>query len=94
MPSTGSPPTAAEVAAANLTEVGLEFLAATTSPNVVYSEDCLFLNIWTKPQCGESQKAVMVFIYGGDFEGGSSSIGVYDGTVLADQEDVVVVHFK
>jgi carboxylesterase type B len=36
----------------------------------------------------------MVFIYGGDFERGSSSIGVYDGTVLADQEDVVVVNFK
>lgn len=94
LPSTGSSPTAAEVAAANLTEVGLEFLAVTTSPDVVYSEDCLYLNVWTKPQSGESQKAVMVFIYGGDFQGGSSSIGVYNGAVLADQKDVIVINFN
>jgi carboxylesterase type B len=24
------------------------------------SEDCLYLNIWTKPQTGEKKKAVMV----------------------------------
>jgi len=30
-----------------------------------YSEDCLHLNIWTKPQIGEKAKAVLVWIYGG-----------------------------
>lgn len=30
-----------------------------------YSEDCLSLNIWTKPQTGESSKAVLFFIFGG-----------------------------
>jgi cholinesterase len=29
------------------------------------SEDCLTINVWTKPQVGEKKKAVMVWIYGG-----------------------------
>lgn len=29
------------------------------------SEDCLFLNVWTKPQSGEKKKAVMIWIHGG-----------------------------
>jgi cholinesterase len=28
-------------------------------------EDCLNLNIYTKPQVGEKKKAVLVWIYGG-----------------------------
>ena len=30
-----------------------------------YSENCLSINVWTKPQTGERKKAVMVWIYGG-----------------------------
>jgi hypothetical protein len=30
-----------------------------------YDEDCLGLNIWTKPQTGEKSKAVLMWIYGG-----------------------------
>jgi hypothetical protein len=30
-----------------------------------FSEDCLTVNVWTKPQTGEKKKAVMVWIYGG-----------------------------
>jgi carboxylesterase type B len=33
-------------------------------PHVV-SEDCLTLNVWTKPQVGEKKKAVFVWFYGG-----------------------------
>jgi cholinesterase len=29
------------------------------------SEDCLTLNVWTKPQSGAKSKAVLVWIYGG-----------------------------
>ena len=29
------------------------------------SEDCLTLNVWTKPQSGEKKKAVLFWIYGG-----------------------------
>ncbi|KAK3081148.1 hypothetical protein LTS18_009762 [Coniosporium uncinatum] len=30
-----------------------------------FDEDCLTLNIWTKPQTGERAKAVLFWIYGG-----------------------------
>ncbi|RKF65206.1 Cholinesterase [Erysiphe neolycopersici] len=55
------------------------------------SEDCLYLNVWTKPQVGERKKAVMVWIYGGSFTFGSTSITAYNGRHLAALEDVVVV---
>lgn len=35
------------------------------------SEDCLTLNIWTKPQTGESKKAVLAWIHGGGFVSGN-----------------------
>lgn len=36
------------------------------------SEDCLTLNIWTKPQDGDRQKAVLVWIHGGSFVVGTN----------------------
>jgi cholinesterase len=59
-----------------------------------YSEDCLNLNVWTMPQTGEAKKAVLVWIYGGAFDSGSSSIPGYNGANIAEQEDVIVVSFK
>lgn len=58
------------------------------------SEDCLSINVWTKPQIGEANKAVMVWIYGGAFSTGTSDALYYDGARLADEDDVVVVSFK
>lgn len=58
------------------------------------NEDCLFLNVWSKPQPGSSQKPVLVWIYGGGFNSGGSSIDVYNGQYFADTEDVVVVSFN
>jgi carboxylesterase type B len=57
------------------------------------SEDCLYLNIWT-PKIGSQLKPVMVFIHGGALVGGSSSIDLYNGEVLASRGDVVVVTFN
>jgi carboxylesterase type B len=55
------------------------------------SDDCLTLNVWTKPQTGEKSKAVMIWIYGGGFGSGRSSTPLYNGARLADEHDVVVV---
>jgi len=37
-------------------------------------EDCLTLNIWTKPQAGDKKKAVLLWIYGGGYVGGVTQI--------------------
>jgi cholinesterase len=58
------------------------------------SEDCLYLNIWTKPQTGEKKKAVLVWIYGGGFVVGSAANKPYNGARLADENDVIVVSMK
>lgn len=94
LPSHQRPPTPAEVAASNITTVGLELLTLVGNSNAVYSEDCLYLNVWSKPQPEERRKAVMVFIYGGAFDSGTSSLPILNGAALADQEDVIIVTFK
>jgi cholinesterase len=58
------------------------------------SEDCLTLNVWTKPQSGEKKKAVLVWIYGGGFTSGSTSSPTYNGAHFADKQDVVLVSVK
>ncbi|GJC85873.1 cholinesterase [Colletotrichum liriopes] len=35
------------------------------------SEDCLTLNVWTKPQTGDAKKAVLVWVHGGAFVTGN-----------------------
>lgn len=54
------------------------------------SEDCLYLNIWS-PRPDGRKRAVLFFIHGGSFAGGSGSEPEYDGTALAKNGDVVVV---
>lgn len=54
-----------------------------------YAEDCLTLNIWT-PQTNGSLP-VLVWIYGGGFEGGATSAPWTDGTRLAATGPMVVV---
>jgi cholinesterase len=55
------------------------------------SEDCLFVNVWTKPQDGERKKAVLLWVYGGAFLGGDSSFPNTNGASLASLQDLVVV---
>ncbi len=54
------------------------------------SEDCLYLNVWT-PGADDAARPVMVWIHGGAFTIGSGSDGLYDGAMLAERGDVVVV---
>ncbi|MBE3044892.1 carboxylesterase family protein, partial [Candidatus Bathyarchaeota archaeon] len=65
------------------------------------SEDCHFLNIWTPhlphthPHPGKARpeklKAVMLWVHGGGFTGGTANDPVFDGGNLASRGDVVVV---
>ncbi len=54
------------------------------------SEDCLYLNVWTAAKDTTEKLPVMVWIYGGAFATGSTSIPAYDGTKLAQQGVVLV----
>jgi para-nitrobenzyl esterase len=54
------------------------------------SEDCLYLNVWTPAKSADEHLPVMVWIYGGAFVSGMTSVPVYDGTRLA-QKGVVLV---
>jgi para-nitrobenzyl esterase len=56
---------------------------------VIPGEDCLNLNVWT-PDPGAAGLPVMVWIHGGSFMNGSSSVGEYDGTAFA-RDGVVCV---
>ncbi|XP_053513773.1 cholinesterase isoform X1 [Artibeus jamaicensis] len=60
------------------------------NPNTDLSEDCLYLNVWI-PVPKPKNATVMVWIYGGGFQTGTSSLPVYDGKFLARVERVIVV---
>jgi para-nitrobenzyl esterase len=54
------------------------------------SEDCLYLNIWTPAKSASDRIPVLVWIYGGGFNGGSTSEPGYNGENLAKKGVVLV----
>ena len=58
-----------------------------------YSEDCLYLNIWSPAKRANQRLAVMVYIYGGGGISGSGSVRLVWGDRLA-RRGVVVVTFN
>jgi para-nitrobenzyl esterase len=54
------------------------------------SEDCLYLNIWTPTKRAAQRVPVIVWIYGGGYINGSSSMPLYWGDRLAHKGVVVV----
>jgi para-nitrobenzyl esterase len=54
------------------------------------SEDCLYLNVWTPAIKPAEKIPVIVWIYGGGFSGGSTSIPMYDGMNFAKKGVVLV----
>ena len=54
------------------------------------SEDCLYLNVWTPAKSANEKVPVLVWIYGGGFNAGATSIPTYSGEVLA-RKGVVLV---
>ena len=67
----------------------IEYLQGTGSGSSgLYSEDCLYLNVWTKPQTGDAKKAVMMWFFPGGFRaGGTDNVGT-NGQYYADLHDV------
>jgi para-nitrobenzyl esterase len=57
---------------------------------VTPSEDCLYLNVWTPAKSSSARLPVMVWIYGGGFTIGATSMTQYDGENLA-RKGVVLV---
>lgn len=49
----------------HLTPTAEEYLNTIQGQGYAMGEDCLTLNVWTKPQSGEKSKAVLFFIHGG-----------------------------
>jgi para-nitrobenzyl esterase len=54
------------------------------------SEDCLYLNVWSPARSASGRVPVLVWIYGGGFNAGATSVPVYSGEVLA-RKGVVLV---
>lgn len=63
------------------------------------SEDCLYLNVWTKAESSTEKRPVMVWIHGGGWSSGASVnagssstavTGTYDGEAFADNGVVLV----
>ncbi len=54
------------------------------------SEDCLYLNVWTPTKSAGDKIPVLVWIYGGGFNGGSTSDPTYSGEKLAKKGVVLV----
>ncbi|WP_185974627.1 carboxylesterase/lipase family protein [Deinococcus detaillensis] len=70
--------------------IGLFALPGETPGEVRGNEDCLYLNVYApKTATPQSHLPVMFWIHGGAFTAGSAS--TYDGSILAEKNDMVVV---
>jgi para-nitrobenzyl esterase len=58
--------------------------------DVRQSEDCLYLNIWTPAKSASERIPVLVWIYGGGFNGGATSVPNTSGEHLASKGVVMV----
>ncbi|MBL7817395.1 MAG: carboxylesterase family protein [Saprospiraceae bacterium] len=62
-------------------------------PKEPISEDCLYLNVWTKAKKESEKRPVLVYIYGGGFRSGGSACPIYDGEAMA-KKGVIFVSFN
>ncbi|HEY6817561.1 MAG TPA: carboxylesterase family protein [Croceibacterium sp.] len=67
-----------------------ETLARQMGTTAPISEDCLYLDIWTPAAAADAKLPVVVWIYGGGFNAGATSVPLYDGANFARQGVVFV----
>ncbi|MDY0068438.1 MAG: carboxylesterase family protein [Porticoccaceae bacterium] len=79
-----------EAAAGRMAEFA-KFIHGLAGDEPAQGEDCLVLNVWTAGLDTRKSRAVMVWLHGGAFETGSGSWPLYEGTPLAQRDDVVFV---
>ena len=60
------------------------------NPNTPLSEDCLYLNV-VVPRPHPKNAAVLLWIYGGGFWGGTSTLDLYDLRSMAAEENIIMV---
>lgn len=60
-------------------------------PSEEYSEDCLYLNVWTPAKTADEKLPVLVWIYGGGFISGSTGHPGHDCEALARTDDGVIL---
>ncbi|ELR08483.1 hypothetical protein GMDG_00547 [Pseudogymnoascus destructans 20631-21] len=77
-----------------LSAAGLATLAQLAKGNNDTSEDCLTLNVWTRPQTRDEKKAVVIWVHGKGYTTGSSSDPVYDGQFIVNEQDIILVTFN
>ena len=61
--------------------------------NTPISEDCLYLNV-VVPTTTTKNAAVLVWIFGGGFYSGTSTLDLYDMRMLASQENIIMVSMQ
>lgn len=59
-------------------------------PKEPISEDCLYLNVWTKATTAKEKRPVIVWVYGGGFSSGGSGCSIYDGEAMSKKGIVFV----
>jgi acetylcholinesterase len=63
------------------------------NPNTKVDEDCLYLNIWT-PHPKPRNAAIFVWIYGGGFCSGTSTLKIYDPKTIVAETHVIFISMQ
>lgn len=81
-------------------QIDFPFILDTKIDNAYASEDCLYINVWRPASaCGASERCapdlpVLVFIHGGGFQWGDSTLFVHDLSNFVSLSNIIAVGFN